>query len=172
MASSPASLHGTPRIIHTALHHFRQCLHCSLLSTLEADLCQESADNHLQGAPSGHVVVLGRAGGCLASTPTLKNTQEPVIYAVRQFPPKHCFSAFQNLYCPTFIWVNELNHHSHFNHFIKLNHFITNCDLLRISDCHEAKSVYIGNVPKSVMDVIRARDAPEGAFGTTLKTVE
>lgn len=58
--------------IHTALHHFRECLHSSLLRTLEANLRQEGTHNNLQGAPSGHVVVLWRAGGRLAATSTLK----------------------------------------------------------------------------------------------------
>lgn len=73
----------TFRLIRTALHHFRERLHSSLLRTLEANLCQEGTHNNLQGAPSGHVVVLCRAGGRLAATSTLKNKQGPIRTAMK-----------------------------------------------------------------------------------------
>lgn len=58
--------------IRTALHHLCERLHGSLLRTLEAALCKEGAHHNLQGAPSGQVVVLCRAGSCLRTTPTLQ----------------------------------------------------------------------------------------------------
>lgn len=63
------------RVIRTALHHLCQRLHRRLLCTLEATLGQEGTDHHLQGPPSGQMVVLCRTGSCLAATPALKRNE-------------------------------------------------------------------------------------------------
>lgn len=67
------SADGIRIYIRTALHHLSERLHCHLLCTLKAALCQEGTDDNLQGAPPGQVVVLCRTGGCFTTAPTLKN---------------------------------------------------------------------------------------------------
>lgn len=64
--------HPDARLVRTALHHLRERLHRRLLRALEAALRQEGADDDLQGAPTGQVVVLRRAGSRFTATPALR----------------------------------------------------------------------------------------------------